>query len=73
MKCEFCDGETAVRKVRKHHWHRGQLYLIENVEAEVCQECGQRYYHARTLDKLDALIQDVHEVKQVLSVEVLTA
>ena len=73
MKCEFCDGETSVRMVRKHHWHRGKLYLIENVEAEVCQECGERYYHARTLDKLDALIQEDHEVKQVLSVEVLTA
>jgi YgiT-type zinc finger domain-containing protein len=73
VKCEFCDGETAGRKVRKHHWHRGRLYLIENVEAEVCQECGERYYHARTLDKLDALVQEAHEVKEVLSVEVLTA
>ena len=72
MKCEFCAGETAARKVRKHHWHRGKLYLIENVEAEVCQECGERYYHARTLDRLDTLIQEEHEVKQVLSVEVLT-
>jgi YgiT-type zinc finger domain-containing protein len=59
--------------VRKQHWHRGKLYLIENVDAEVCQECGERYYHARTLDRLDALVQDEHEVKQVLSVEVLTA
>ncbi|MCL4203066.1 MAG: YgiT-type zinc finger protein [Pirellulaceae bacterium] len=73
MKCELCDGETAVRRVRKQHWCHGKLYLIENVEAEVCQECGERYYHARTLDKLDALVQDDHEVKQVLSVEVLTA
>ncbi len=74
MKCEFCDGETSVRKVRKQHWHRGKLYLIENVDAEVCQECGERYYHARTLDRLDALIQEEdREVKQVLSVEVLTA
>ena len=73
MKCEFCDGETSVRKVRKQHGHRGKLYLIENVDAEVCQECGERYYHARTLDRLDALIQEDHAVKQVLSVEVLTA
>lgn len=73
MKCEFCDGQTSTRKVRKHHWHRGKLYLIENVEAEICQECGERYYHARTLDHIDALIAEDHVVKQVLSVEVLTA
>jgi len=49
------------------------LYIVENVEAEVCQECGERYYHARVLDNIDALIQREHEVKQILSVEVLTA
>lgn len=73
MKCEFCGGETTPRKVRKHHWHEGRLYIVENVEAEVCRECGERYYHARVLDDIDALIQREHEVKQVISVEVLTA
>ena len=72
MRCEFCNGETGRRKVRKQHWYRGKLYIIENVEAEVCQECGERYFHARILDKIDAMIQGEHEVKEVLSVEVLT-
>jgi hypothetical protein len=43
------------------------------LEAEVCQDCGERYFHARTLDKIDAIIEGDHEVKQLLSVEVLTA
>ena len=73
MKCEFCGGETESRKVRKHHWHDGRLYIVENVEAEVCRECGERYFHARVLDSIDALIEHEHEVKEVLSVEVLTA
>jgi YgiT-type zinc finger domain-containing protein len=72
MKCEFCSGETVTRRVRKQHWHGKRLYLVENVEAEVCQECGERYYHASTLDKIDATIEGAHEVKQVLSVEVLS-
>jgi len=67
MKCEFCTGETVNRKVRKQHRHKGRLYLGEDVKAEVCRECGERYFHARTLDASD------HEVKQVLSVEVLSA
>ncbi|MGD0900051.1 MAG: YgiT-type zinc finger protein [Thermoguttaceae bacterium] len=73
MKCEFCAGETTARKVRKQHWHKHKLYIVENVEAEVCQECGERYFHASVLDKIDALIDGEHEVKRVLSVEVLTA
>ena len=73
MKCEFCNGETVQRKVRKQHWFNGRLYVIENVTAEVCSECGERYFHATTLDKLDAMISGDHEIKEVLSVEVITA
>ena len=72
MKCEFCTGETVPRKVRKQHWLGGRLYIVENVDVEVCPECGERYFHARTLDKIDALIQGEHEVKELLSVEVLS-
>lgn len=72
MTCEFCGGETRLRQVWKHHWHQGRLYLVENVDAEVCQECGERYYHAAVLDRIDTLIEGDHPVKEVLSVEVLS-
>ena len=48
MICEFCGGHTIRKKVRKSHWLRQQLYVVDDVEAEVCQECGERYYHATT-------------------------
>ncbi len=73
MKCEFCDADTAPRTVRKQHWHNGRLYIVENVEAEVCPECGERYFHATTLDAIDRMIEADHPVKERLSVEVLTA
>ena len=73
MKCEFCDSETSKRKVKKQHWLRGKLYIVENVEAEVCRECGERYFHATTLDKIDQLVSGEHSVKEVLSVEVVSA
>lgn len=73
MRCELCGGETDQRKVKKQHWNGGRLYIIENVQAEVCRQCGERYFHASVLDRIDAMIQGKHEVKEVLSVEVLTA
>lgn len=73
MKCEFCGSDTVHRLVRKHHWLQGRLYIVESVDAEVCTECGERYFHAVTLDKIDRLIGDEHSVKEVLSVEVLSA
>ena len=73
MKCEFCDSETSKKKVKKQHWLKGKLYIVENVEAEVCRECGERYFHATTLDRIDRLVSEDHPVKEVLSVEVLSA
>jgi YgiT-type zinc finger domain-containing protein len=57
MICEFCSGQTVKKRVRKAHWHSGKLYLVEDVEAEVCRECGERYYHATTLDAIDELLE----------------
>jgi len=72
MTCEFCGGETVKKKVRKHHWLKGKLYVVENVDAEVCRQCGERYYHATTLDAIDTLLDGEHEVKQSLDVEVVS-
>lgn len=73
MKCEFCDSETTKKKVKKQHWIKGKLYIVENVEAEVCRECGERYFHASTLDRIDKLVSGDHSVKEILSVEVVSA
>ena len=72
MICEFCGGPTRPRKVKRQHWLRGKLYIVEDVEAEVCQECGERYFHARTLDAIDQYLSADHPVKAKMSVEVVT-
>lgn len=53
MICEFCGGETQTKKVKRQHWLQNQIYIVENMEAEVCKECGERYFHATTLDSID--------------------
>ncbi len=73
MRCEFCDSETAPKKVRKQHWLKGKLYIVENVDALVCKECGERYFHASTLDKIDDIVTNERDVKEALTVEALTA
>jgi YgiT-type zinc finger domain-containing protein len=72
MICEFCGGQTAKKKVKKQHWLHGKLYIVENVEAEVCSECGERYFHAKTLDKIDRLLETKHSVKGKMEVEVVS-
>jgi len=72
MICEFCGGETKKKKVRRQHWLDGRLYIVENVDAEVCTECGERYFHARTLDEIDRLLGSEHDVKGRMEVEVVS-
>ena len=72
MICEFCGGETVSKKGRKIHWFQHKLYIIDDVEAEVCQECGERYYHATTLDAIDQLLESGYPVvKEQLQVQVI--
>jgi YgiT-type zinc finger domain-containing protein len=72
MICEFCQGHTVKKKVKRQHWLRGKLYIVENVEAEVCSECGERYYHAKILDEIDLLLETAHAVKEKIEVEVVS-
>lgn len=71
MKCDYCKGKTVTRRMRKHHWHKGALFVVENVPADVCRVCGERYYHAKTLDAIDRLLDGDHRVKKQLKVEVV--
>ncbi len=71
MICEFCGGSTRAKNVKRQHWLNKKLYIVENVRAEVCMECGERYFHAKTLDALDEYLLQRHVVKESISVEIV--
>ncbi len=71
MLCEFCNGETRTKKVKRQHWYNKRLYIIENVNAEVCKECGERYFHAKTLDAIDKFLSQEHPVEANIEVEIV--
>jgi len=71
MLCEFCSAKTTKKKVKRQHWLKGRLYIVEDVQAEVCKECGERYFHATTLDAIDKCLSTEHAVKAYLDVEVV--
>lgn len=71
MLCEFCGGETSEKNVKRQHWLDKRLYIVENVRAEVCAECGERYFHAKTLDAIDSFLSQKHPVKACIDVEIV--
>jgi YgiT-type zinc finger domain-containing protein len=73
MLCEFCGGNTKNKSVTRQHWFNKQLYIIENINTEVCAECGERYFHAKTLDDIDSFLflSAEHSVKARLDIEIV--
>jgi len=68
--CEYCNGALRMKKVRVHYRRRGQLTIIENVPARVCRRCGERYYAAVTLEKLELIVRSRKGTKRKLVVPV---
>jgi len=38
----------------------------------VCPECGERYFQAQVLDRIDRLLMKEHQIKQQIQVEVVS-
>jgi YgiT-type zinc finger domain-containing protein len=53
--CEYCNGEVREKTVTVHYRHKGKLVVIENVPARVCWRCGERYYDAATVERMEAI------------------
>jgi YgiT-type zinc finger domain-containing protein len=74
-KMKWFVNSVAVRLAGKRCkicWFRRKLYIVDDVEAKVCQECGERYYHATTLDAIDQLLESgCSVVKEQLQVQVI--
>lgn len=64
--CTFCGGRVQERLVTKACWWGDQLVaLVENVPAGVCDQCGERYYKAAVLKKIEAMLSEKKTPKAV--------
>ena len=53
--CFICGGETARQMVTAEHWWGDDMMLFEHVPADVCRQCGERYYGAEVALRMDRL------------------
>lgn len=70
-ECEYCSGDIQSKKVTVNHSYKNKLVIIKDVPVGVCQECGQRYYAAATLEKLDTMAQNSETALERISVPVM--
>ena len=59
-----CDNDgtiTITQYITTHHRRFGDVYELQNVEVEVCPQCGARYYHARSLKDINNRIDEMRQ------------
>ena len=62
--CSFCGGEVEEKKIEYDYRRRSHLLVIHDVPAGVCRQCGEKYFQAQTLKKLDQMFHNVFDRQQ---------
>ena len=55
--CDFCGGELERGVVDLDLRVAGELLVCEELPAEVCRQCGERYFSAEVSEKIDRFLE----------------
>lgn len=68
--CPFCKGLVEERRVEHIHRWKGTLYILRNVPAEVCTQCGEVFFGPQALKAMDEIVTVKGEPEEHRSVPV---
>ena len=55
-RCEYCPGTVRAKRVEREAFkHKGGFVILEEVVIGICDTCGNRYYSADTLKRVQAI------------------
>jgi YgiT-type zinc finger domain-containing protein len=71
-RCYFCQGTVKPKRVTHVHAWKGKVIILEDVPADVCQQCGETYFAPEVLKAMDRLAdgQQQEETKRRVMVPV---
>lgn len=72
-ECHFCKGKLEERLITRLQEYQGSWYIIENLPALVCTQCGETYFTPQAHDKVVDLITGGAEPVRMESVAVMDA
>ena len=59
-RCQYCEGMVRAKRVEREAFkHKQGFVILENVTIGVCDKCGNRYYSAATLRRVQAIATGV--------------
>ena len=69
--CYFCKGQVSEQVTSVDFWWGDDLKIIENVPADVCQQCGEKYIKAEVYKEMERLAKGSGQAVRRLSVDVM--
>lgn len=73
VECLYCKGQLEEKTVSRVQFYEGNWYLIENVPALVCSQCGEIFYTPQAHDLVLRLVKEARTPLRIESLHVLTA
>jgi YgiT-type zinc finger domain-containing protein len=61
--CKLCKGRLVSGTTEFIARAGGEVIVIRDVPAYVCEQCGEAYYTTATSRKIDGVMRDVHKKK----------
>lgn len=71
--CRYCGGELEAQQVTRLQRYEGRWFVIENVPALVCRQCGEPYFAPDAHDLVVDFVQGKYEPSRTEIVEVFDA
>ena len=59
-RCDLCGGELKPGQTTLEIWRGGELVVITDVSADVCDQCNEAYISADMSERLDHFLAEYH-------------
>jgi YgiT-type zinc finger domain-containing protein len=69
--CPFCKGDVESRKISHLHKWGTEYSLFENVQAEVCRQCGEVFFLPETLKTMDEYVKGERSSEKTICIPVI--
>ncbi len=70
-KCNFCGNKNIRNKrVQYLYKHDGKFLLVNNVPCEECEYCGEQYFEAKVLKKIEKDFKEIYDLGKKAKMEV---
>jgi len=70
-RCYFCKGKVVEQRVRVDFRWGDELVVIEDVPAELCQQCGEKYFSPDVYKAMENLTKAKEKPIKHVAVDVI--